>query len=298
MRGPKLLNPLVPLALAALTLAGPWAAEGPAEGSGAAPAAVTWGQLRPHLAAAFFAVRESPHRWGITALPGDLPADPAERKLREIAVEILGASHDDIAWIAGEALDHRLVVSRPMAPGETLKPLPQYVDALFDDVEVTSAVRRFAEAVLRSRGMTCADCLEGLPPARDVSWPKVREYIEDFIHVSEVTPEGRVNLHVATMENRIPDFNQCHHDLAAAVYAALHGAFRSSPAMMQAVQVDLNAELLDHGEAPRPELLRILNEGLPERVVKDPACLGPILARLPEALERHSLHCVDCPVAR
>ena len=298
MRGPRTARLLAPIAAVALALVPAPAAEGPAATPEPAPSPVTWARLRPHLAAAFFAVRESPHRWGITALPGDPPSDPAERRLREIAVEILGASHDDIAWIAGEALDHRLVVSRPMAPGETLKPLAQYVDALLDNVEVTGPVRRFADAVLRTRGLSCADCLSDLPPARDVSWPGVREYIEDFIHVSEVTPEGRVNLHMATMENRIPDFHQSHHDLAAAVYAAMHRALQGSPAMMQAVQEELNAELLEHGEAPQADLLRILNEELPRRLMKNSECLGAILAALPEALERHSLHCVDCPLAR
>jgi hypothetical protein len=211
---------------------------------------------------------------------------------------VLTQAHDDLAWAFGEVLNHRLFVSVPVQPGDVLKPRAEYADAIVDDALFANPLRRFADAALRSKGRRCADCLANLPAARDVSWPRIRDYIQDFVHVSALSGEARVELNVATAENRIPDFHLSDHDLAAAVYAAMHGAIRGTPEFIQAVRSALDDELLRLGDGSPEENRSALNQRLPEHVIKDPRTLGPILAHLPEALERHSLHCVDCPQAR
>jgi hypothetical protein len=263
-----------------------------------APAAFRWEDLRPHLKAAIFVVGEGPHLWGLAAQMGEPPPTEDGRWLRAVAVDVLKEAHDDLAWAFGEVLNHRLFVSVPVKPGDVLKPRPEYVDAIVDDPLFANPLRRFADALLRSRGRRCADCLANLPAARDVSWPRIREYIQDFVHVSGLSGEARVDLNVATTENRIPDFHLSDHDLAAAVYSAMRGAIRGSPDFIPAIRSALDDELSRLGDGSPEESRSTLNQRLPEHVIKDPRTLGPILAQLPDALERHSLHCVDCPRVR
>jgi hypothetical protein len=266
----------------------------PAAGGGA----ITWERMRPHFTAVFYIVRTGAHRWGFTAKAGDLPPADPDRTLRLAAVEALDAAHDDLVWFVGEIFDFRPLVMQPVADGATLKLRDEYLNPLFEDPSFAAPLRRFTDGILRARGFACSDCLAGLGPSREVSWPQVRDYLERFIHVKEVDPSGRVDLHVAAAENRIPEFHSSHHDLAAAVYSAMHGAIADSPEFQRAVREDLSA-LLDQAGDAKPESIRSrLNMDLPRKVLTDPRCLSPILAHLPQALERHSLHCVDCPAAR
>jgi len=271
------------------------AGDAPAPAPPAPGSPIPWASILPEIKTVLYVVREGPHQWGITAETGELPDAEPGKTLRLTAVEAMTEAHSDIVWITGEVLNHRLFVSQPMETGEKLKPLDAYVNALADNATFADPLRRFADGILRSKGMVCSDCLSGLSPTRDVTWSQVRPYLEDLIHVEEVTGQGRIDLHVGTMTNRLPSFQLSFHNLAAAAYATIARAKEGSPEFLQAIQENLNEELTASTEGSPIAIRTALNQRLPRRILEDPRCLGPIVEHLGESLERHSLRCLDCP---
>jgi len=106
--------------------------------------------------------------------------------------------------------------------------------------------------------------------------------------------EGQVDLQIATIDNQVPELSFANSDLAGAVYAAMQATIREAPEFQRAVARALNAALPEVELDPPATIRTKLNRSLPDRVLQDRDALGPLLARLPQALERHGLRCPEC----
>ena len=260
--------------------------------------AVMWAELTPYVQSAMAVRRESQERWALTVLPPVPGPGAGNPLLASVAMEALTAALPDVSWLAGEIFSSRMVVSASVRKGDVIRPTANYLEAFMKVPSFTDPVRRFADASLRSKGLACGDCLSAIRPARDVTWIEIRGYIERFIYVKSIEPAGeddRVDLYIAGEENALPDLGLANHDIAGAVHAAMNAALRSRPEFGKAIQRLLNEELLALGE-DRSQVARAqLNRALPRRVLADPEAMGAVLAHLGESLERHSLHCLNCP---
>ena len=209
------------------------------------------------------------------------------------AREALEAARNHVAWAASGILTSTMA---PPAPGDSLPsaiPAPS-LDALFGDPAFAEPLRRFAAATLGARGLTCADCLEGLRPSRDIDWASLRAYLGAFIHVRSIDEEGRIDLRVGTLSSSLPPFGECDRDLAAAAHALMREAVLGDPALQQIIAQALAAGLRELEAFPTQVLRSKLDESVPAMVLSEPAALRPLLERAPSHLDLHGLRCAEC----
>jgi hypothetical protein len=255
---------------------------------------ITWEKLQPYIRSTMAISRDDYERYSLRiemlAEPG--ADDPA---LRAAILESMVSAHDDIAWIVGEVLSGRILMGSPIRQGDVVRINPTYLRAVCESPSFADPLRRYVDATLRAKGMTCADCLSGLRPSRDVTWSEVKEYIGDFIHVAEVTEDGQVVLRIATGENHLPDFTRVQQDLAAAVYALLQGVSRTSTPFQSAVREALNASIPEIENDAPVLAAKKLNVILPQRVLADPRTIEAIVPGLAKSLDLHGLRCPSAP---
>jgi hypothetical protein len=261
----------------------------------AASASPTWDRMRPLLGAQMRISRQEAGRWLLTLAPLPDEGEPGDEPLRAAARETMKAALDDIVWLVGGVTNGRYKVpGPPMKIGDVVSLPDRYLVALFEDPSFTDPLRRFADAALRGRGLSCADCLAGVRPSREIRWMQIRPYFEGLIYVKEISEDGRVDLRIGQAENGLPEFSACDQDVAGAAYAALQATVREAPEFGAAVERALNSLIADVSSSAPAEARVTLNKLLPQKVLKDPGAFAPLVARLPQALEKHGLHCLEC----
>ena len=136
---------------------------------------MTWQEIHDALLDQIALARESADRWSLAATDkpagrGDVP-DP----LQELAWETLQAAYNNIALIVTEISYKTFILPRVSTRVGTVADLPKnYGRELLKTGSFADPLRRYADAVARTRGMRCNDYLTGLRDSRDVFWIQVR----------------------------------------------------------------------------------------------------------------------------